>query len=330
MAKIVRLKRVGHAWMRFLAAGIVGAGLAGPAAAQTFPVKPVRLVVGTAAGGASDIVMRLVADKMTGALGQPVIVENRPGASGILAVDAAIKSTPDGYTIAILTSPAIISGLVNGREWKPDEEMSSIGLNYQQGILIGINPTVPMFRDVKNGADLVRTIKANPGKIVYSTIGPASTGHLVALIMSNVAGLQWEHNPYKGGAQMIQDLAAGASPIVVMGPTTQDAASNPGRVLLVATSGAKPQAGVRPLAESGFPSINATTWGGLIGPGRLPAAVHERLAGAYRAAVTSPDYLEKAAKLLDQEYLGPAEFDQMIRSNIAMWRKVIQDNNIKP
>jgi tripartite-type tricarboxylate transporter receptor subunit TctC len=300
------------------------------AVAQTFPVKPIRLLVGTPAGGPLDIVVRRAADKMSAPLGQAVVVENRPGASGIIAVDAVIKSPADGYTVGVLVSPALINGLVNGREWKPAEEFTPIGLNYQQGILMAVNPAVPLFNNVKNAIDLVRVIRANPGKIKYATAGPTGTGNLAGLMMNSAAGLQWENVPYKGGAQMIQDLVAGDYPIVAMGATVQDAASYPGRLLLVATTGPRPQAGVLPLSDQGFPNIHETTWGGIVGPGRLPESAAERLSGAYRTAMTDSDYLEKVAKILDQEYLPPAEFGQMIKESIARWQKLIKDNNIKP
>jgi tripartite-type tricarboxylate transporter receptor subunit TctC len=307
----------------------VGMGTGG-AVAQTFPTKPVRLLLGTAAGGPLDLVTRLVAERMAAPLGQQVIVENRPGASGIIAVDAVIKSPADGYNIGMLTSPALLNGLLNGREWKPAEEFTPIGLNYQQGILMGVNPSHPLFANVKNAVDLVRVVKANPGKVNYATAGPTGTGNIAGLMMRSGAGLQWENVPYKGGADMVRDLVAGENPIIAMGPTVQDAANNPGRLLLIATTGGKLQAGVRPLAEQGFPNIKVTTWGGVVGPGQLPAPVAERLTSAYRTAVIDPAFVEKMAKILEQEYLAPAEFGQMIRDTIGLYQKLIRENNLKP
>jgi tripartite-type tricarboxylate transporter receptor subunit TctC len=320
------LDRPMHASAWLLAAAL----WAGAAGAQNFPTKPIRLMLGTAAGGPLDLVTRFVAERMAGPLGQQVIVENRPGASGIIAVDAAIRSTADGYHLVMLTSPALLNGLLNGREWKPAEEFSAIGLNYQQGILMGVNPSHPLFRDVKNAADLVRVVRANPGKVNYATAGPTGTGNIAGAMMASGAGLQWENVPYKGGADMVRDLIAGENPIVAMGPTVQDAANNPGRLLLIATTGGRVQACVRPLAEQGFPNIRVTTWGGIVGPGQMPAAVTERLSSAYRSAVVDPAFVEKMAKVLEQEYLPPAEFGQMIRDTIALYQKLIRENNLRP
>jgi tripartite-type tricarboxylate transporter receptor subunit TctC len=316
--------------IRGLAAAAIGAALALPAAAQTFPTKPVRLIIGSAAGDAVDVIYRLAADKMSAQLGQPVVVENRPGASGVIGLDAIIQSPPDGYTIGLLQSPAIISGLLNGREWKPDTEFSPIGLNYQQGILIAVNPTLPVFKDVRNAADLVRVIKANPGKINFGSVGAGSTGHLIGELMKSRAGLNWVHVPYKGGVPMIQALVAGADPIVAIGASLPDAERNPDRLKIVATSGAKQQSGVGPLQEAGFPGLVATTWGGIVATGGTPAPAANRLATVYKAAFDNAEFKEKAGRILVQEYLAPAEFGALIRDNIAMWGKVIKDNNIKP
>jgi tripartite-type tricarboxylate transporter receptor subunit TctC len=323
--------------MRTTSASILAAALCigtGAAVAQTsvgtFPTKPIRLLLGSPAGGPLDLVTRLVAERMAAPLGQPVIVENRVGASGIIAVDAAIKSPADGYNVVMLTSPALLNGILNGREWKPAEEFTPIGLNYQQGILMGVNPTHPLFRDVKNAADLVRVVKANPGKVNYATAGPTGTGNIAGLMMTSGAGLKWENVAYKGGADMVRDLLAGENPIVAMGPTVQDAANNPGRLLLIANTSGRVQAGIRPLAEQGFPNIKVTTWGGVVGPGQLPAPIAERLTGVYRSAVTDAAFIEKMAKILEQEYLPPAEFARMIQDTIALYQKLIRENNLKP
>jgi tripartite-type tricarboxylate transporter receptor subunit TctC len=320
----------GNRMMKLLAAAVIGAALAFPALAQTYPNRPIRLIIGNPTGEAVDVIFRLISENMSAQLGQPIVVENRPGAAAVIGLDAVIQSAPDGYTIGTFTSPSLISGLLNGREWKPDAELTAIGMNYQQGILMALNPNVPLLKDVKNGADLVRVVKANPGKINFGSVGIGSTGHLIGELMAGRAGLQWQHVPYKGGVPMIQAIVAGAEPIVGIGASVPDAERNPGRLLVIATSGGKPQSGVAPISEAGFPGLVATTWGGLVGPGRLPAPVLARLEAAYKVAFDTPAIKEKTSRILVQEYLPPPEFARVIRDNVAMWGKVIKDNNIKP
>jgi tripartite-type tricarboxylate transporter receptor subunit TctC len=304
--------------------------LAMQAHAQTFPAKPLRLIVPFPAGGITDSMSRLIGEGMSSNLGQPVIIDNRAGAGGLIGLDALIKSEADGYTIGLLPSPTLISGLLGGREWKPDDEMTSLGLNYRQGILLAINPNAPLLSGVRNAADLVRVVKANPGKINYATIGIGSTGHLMGAIMASAAGLDWVHVPYKGTAPLLQDLLAAQAPLVQMGSSMADQEANPGRVLLIATTANKPESGVGPLSAGGFPGLDATTWGGFVGPARLPPAVFARLVIAYKAAFDRPDVNAKAGRFLQQEYMLPADMSRLTRETIALWGKVIRDNNIKP
>lgn len=315
---------------RSLAAALIVALAPSAAQAQAYPSKPVRFIVPFPPGGITDVLMRIMAEGMAVKLGQPVVIDNRAGASGLIGVDAIIKSPADGYTIGMLPSPTVIAGLLQGREWNVENDMSSIGLNYRQGILLAINPNAPLLKDVRNAGDLVRVIRANPGKVNYGTIGVGSTGHLLGELMRANNGLQWEHVPYKGTAPLMQDLLAAQNPIVFMGASTNDVDRNPGRLLLIATSGPRRQAGVLPLAETGFPGIDATTWGGVIAPAKLPPAVQARLVADYKATFDAPEVREKAQKILDQEYMGPAELTQLTRQTIATWGKVIKDNNIKP
>jgi tripartite-type tricarboxylate transporter receptor subunit TctC len=308
--------------LKKLAACLIGAAFAVPALAQPYPNKPIRMIIGNPAGEA-------IGERMTAQLGQPIVVDNRPGAASMIGLDGVIQSAPDGYTVGTLTSPTIISGILNGRTWNPDAELTALGLNYQQGVLITLNPTVPLLKDVKGPADIVRVVKANPGKINFGSIGVGSTGHLIGELMKDRAGLNWVHVPFKGGVPLVQEIVAGREPIISISGTFADAERNPGRMIVVATTGAKPVQGVQPLA-SVFPGLIATTWGGLVGPGKLPAPIVQRLAAAYKSAWDTPEIQEKSGRILTQEYLGPAEMQKLIHDAVALWGKVIKDNNIKP
>lgn len=308
---------------------IAALAVALPAAAQSFPNKPLRMIVPFPAGGITDTMSRLIADGMSANLGQPVIVDNRAGAGGLIGVDALIKSDADGYTFGLLPSPTLISGLLNGRRWDPDNEFTHIGLDYRQGIVLAINPNAPLFRDVKTPADLLRVVKANPNKVNYASIGVGSTGHLVGAMMAGMAGMNWVHVPYKGTTPLLQDLLSAQAPIVQMGSSIADQEANPGRVLLIGTTFPRAERGVQALAESGFPGLDATTWGGFSGPAKLPGAVHDRLVAAYKVAFERPDVAAKAGRFLVQEYMGPAEMGKLTKDTIATWGKVIRDNNLQ-
>jgi len=138
------------------------------------------------------------------------------------------------------------------------------------------------------------------------------------------------HLPYKGTAALNQDVVAGDEPIVLMGASVDDPRRFPGKILLIATAGRQRQGGVTPLAESGFPGLDATTWGGFIGPGHIQEPALSKLVTSYKAAFDKPDVKEKADKVLTQEYMPPAEMMKLMKSTLSMWGKVIKDNNIKP
>ena len=303
-----------------------------PAWSQAFPTKPLRMIVPFPPAGIADTVSRVISDKLSKQMGQTVVIDNRAGAGGMIGLEALVKSDPDGYTIGLLASPTMISGMLNGREWNVESDFTPIGLNYRQGILLSLNPNVPVFKGVKNGADLIRAVKANPGKINFATIGVGSTGHLIGEIMKDTAGMNWEHVPYKGTAPLMQELLAGESPLVMLGGASDDPARYPGRVIVVATTGGKRHAlapDAPTLAESGVPGIDATTWGAFVGPAKIPAAVAAKLAAEYKVAFDNPDMRDKLNGQVLQEYMGPSDLARLIRETTQMWGKVIKDKNIK-
>jgi tripartite-type tricarboxylate transporter receptor subunit TctC len=312
-------------------ASMISTAFMGAAAAQMWPSKPLRLVVGFAPGGSLDLMSRLVADKMSQGLGQPIVVDNRPGAGGLLGIDAVIKADPDGYTFGMLPSATLISGIFTGRDQNTDRDLLPLGLAFRQGITLGLNPAVPEFKSVRNVADLVRTIKAQPNKIFFGSIGMGSTGHLVGELMKSSGGLQWTHIPYKGQAAAFQEVMAGQAPIVMIGVTFDDPKAFGGRIVPVGVTSTRRNArlpDVPTLAESGFSGFEASTWGGFVAPARVPVAVHDRLAREFKAAFDTPDFQSKWANFT-LEHLPPAEFAKLMRDTIQVWSKVIRDNNIK-
>jgi len=307
------------------------AGIPAAAQAQDYPNKPIRVIVGFPPSGTTDIVTRVMSERMSAQMGQPIIVDNRPGAGGLIGLDAVLKAERDGYTIGFLASPTLISALMAGREINADRDMTHIGLIYRRGFFLGLNPNVPEFRNVKTGPDLVAAIRANPGKINYGSIGVGSTGHLLGEMMKSIGKLDWVHVPYKGVALLNQEVMAGQAPLVVMGTTIEDPKTSGGRIINVAITSAQRHAKapeIPSLMESGFPGIDATTWGSFYTPPGIPPAAASRLAAEFKTAHDRPETQKQLAQF-DPEYMAPAQLAALTRSHLQLWGKVISDNNLR-
>lgn len=317
------------------AACLITAGLALTpllAAAQTFPAKPLRLITGFTPGGVSDLLSRAIAERMSATLGQPMVVESRPGAGGTIGQDAVVKSEPDGHTIGLIVSPTLISGMVGGRSWNLDAEVAPLGLAYRQGFMIGLNPSTPEFRNVKNMMDLVAVVKANPNRIFYASVSPGSTGHLTGALIAAQMGLQWEHVAYKGMQGPLQELVAGRTPLVMFGTAVEDPQKFPGRVLNIASSALKRNPttpDIPTLSESGFPGMDASTWAGFFAPVGIPKPAMDRLVSEYKAAWEHPETQKRLSSSLVLEYLPPAEFMALMKQTVATWGRVIREQNIR-
>lgn len=319
---------------RILIAASLASTLGAPrvASAQTFPSRPIRLITGYTPGGVADLLSRAIAERMSITLGQPVVVDSRPGASGLIGHDAIVKSEPDGHTFGLIVSPSLISGMVSGRTWNLDAEMAPLGLAYRQGFMIGINPSVPEFANVKNMMDLVAAVKANPGKIFYASVSPGSTGHLTGALIGSQMGLKWEHVAYKGMQGPLQELVAGRTPLVMFGLAVEDPQKFPGKVIHLASSALKRNPttpNVPTLSESGFPNMDASTWAGFFAPVGIPKPVMDRMVAEYKAAYDHPDTHKRLGASLVMEYMPPAEFMTLMKQTVATWGRVIREQNIK-
>lgn len=301
--------------------------------AQSYPSRPIKLITGFTPGGTADLVSRAIADRMAISMGQPVVVEGRPGASGLIGHDAIVKAEPDGYTIGLIVSPVLIAGMLNGRAWNLDAEMAPLGLAYRQGYMIGLNPTVPEFRNVKNMMDLVAVVKANPEKIFYASVSTGSTGHLTGALIGAQQGLKWEHVAYKGMQGPLLEVVSGRTPLVVFGTAVEDPDKFPGKVINIASSALKrnpTSPNVPTLSESGFPGLDASTWAGFFAPVGVPKPVMDRLVAEYKAAWEHPDTQARLSKTLVLEYAPPADFMPIMRQTVSTWGPVIKELGLKP
>jgi tripartite-type tricarboxylate transporter receptor subunit TctC len=312
-------------------AALLGAGMAAQTRAQAWPGKPLHLLVGYSAGGAVDIIARAIAQPLQAALGQPVIVENRPGAGTNIANRALIESAPDGHTLMLVANAiAANPSLYQPPPYDLARDVTPISLVGRVPVVIAVNPG----SELTSIAKLVAVAKARPGSINYGTPGNGSTPHLAVALFERVAGIQLMHVPYKGGAGAINDTLAGHIPAVAVNAleVLPQARAGKLRVLAVMSAARSPIfPDVPTLAESGWPGFEASVWYGLIGPAGLPAPVVARLHAEVQRALALPEVRERLASAGGEVLPGPVErFAALLTSERARYDKLIREAQIKP
>ena len=312
-------------------AALLGAGMAAKTRAQTWPSKPLHLLVGYSAGGAVDIIARAIAQPLQAALGQPVIVENRPGAGTNIANRALIESAPDGHTLMLVANAiAANPSLYQPPPYDLARDVTPISLVGRVPVVIAVNPG----SELTSIGKLVALAKARPGSINYGTPGNGSTPHLAVALFERVAGIQLMHVPYKGGAGAINDTLAGHIPAVAVNAleVLPQARAGKLRVLAVMSAARSPIfPDVPTLAESGWPGFEASVWYGFIGPAGLPAPVVARLHAEVQRALALPEVRERLASAGGEVLPGPVErFAALLASERARYDKLIREAQIKP
>ena len=317
-----------------LAAAIAAAALALPAAAsaQAWPNKPIRLLVGFAPGGGTDIVARALAPKLSEILGAQVVVENRAGAAGTIAADAVAKAAPDGYTLLAghANSNAIAPHVLQKIPFDPIADFTPITyIGYVPNVLV-VHPSVP----AKSVEELVALAKAKPGSMTYASSGVGSTQHLAGALFNQISGTQMNHVPYKGSGAAIVDLIAGQvnANFDTMPPVLPHVRDGKLRALAISTPRRLPQlADVPTFEEKGIRGFDVTNWYSVMGPKGLPADLVARIDDAVRKAMADP---EVRAKLDPQgvQFGGPqtpAAFAEFIRAENAKYAKMVRELNVK-
>jgi tripartite-type tricarboxylate transporter receptor subunit TctC len=298
-------------------------------AAETYPAKPVRFIVGFTPGGGSDMVARLLGQKLGEAWGQPVVVDNRPGAGGNLANELVVKSAADAYTVLIASSSFTIQpALYSNLSYQPVKDFAPVALASSSPYLLVVHPAVPA-QSVK---ELIALAKAQPGKLNYASAGAGSALHLASELFKSMAGVDIVHVPYKG-TNGIPDLIAGAVQMTIAGPPQTLTHVRAGRLRALAVTSSK-RAVVAPqlptMAEAGVPGYEVEAWYGALVPAASPRARVDQLAAAINRALASADLREKlAVQGLDPRGGSPAEFATVIRDDIAKWGRVVKDAGIK-
>jgi tripartite-type tricarboxylate transporter receptor subunit TctC len=312
----------------FLAALLLAAGAAG---AQPFPSKPLRMLVGFPPGGANDILARIVAQKLTESLGQPVVVENRPGASGVIAAEATARATPDGYTLMLgSTGTNSIAPALNAKmPYDPVNGLAPVGLVGLAASALVVNATVP----AQNVAELVALARSRPGKLTYASSGSGTTLHLGGELFKQLAGVDLLHVPYKGNAQALGDVAGGQVDMIfsALPPALPLARAGKVRILGIGMPQRMRSAPELPtLAEQGVPGYEMWTWYGVFATGGSPAAAIDRLSLDLRKALADPAVREQiAAQGADAASNTPAEFRALLVSELAKWAQVVKAAGIK-
>lgn len=314
-----------------LAAALAFGSLAVPAVAADWkPTKPVRFIVGFPPGGATDLVARILQPKLTESLGQQTVVDNRPGANGILSLQILKNAEPDGHTVAMgHFGGLVISPAIQKVPYDPYKDFTYIGMLVSlQNILI-VHPSLP----AKNLSEFLDYARKQQGRLNYASSGVGSPGHLSGVLLSSLTKVPMTHIPYKGGGPAMTDLLAGHVPAFIAVISTAVPQVQAGKVRAIAVTGAKRSQAlpdVPTMAEAGVKGYAATNWYGLLAPAKTPAAIVNRLNRDFVAALNSPDVVKQLhARGIDPAPSTPAEYVSFVHSEQKRWLPVIKEAHIK-
>ncbi len=317
--------------LKFLCAAAAAAGFADLTHAQPFPAKPVRIVVPFGPGSTIDIMGRTIAPKLSEALGQPVIVENRSGAGGAIGLESVAKSGKDGYTLVIgALGPLAVNPSLDARKpFDPVKDFAPITTLATGPMIVVVHPNVP----ARNIKELVAVAKARPGKLNYGSPGIGTTNHMAGELLNLAAGIKLVHVPYKGNAEALTDLMGGQLDIVFTGLPPALAQIQAGRLRAVATTGTKrlptlPQ--LQTISEGGLAEASVSTWYGVLAPAGTPREIIDRLHAEITKTMKNPEIAERfSSQGADPITNTPDEFARTIRDDVTKWAKVIKATGLK-
>jgi tripartite-type tricarboxylate transporter receptor subunit TctC len=297
--------------------------------AQTYPSRPVRLIVGFTPGAASDIIGRVFAKGAGRILGQEVVVENKPGAGSSIAAEYVARADKDGYTLFVPALSTLTDEIVAGRSVDMSRDFAPIAPLGNLAIVLVVNPQA----NVHSVGELIALAKSKPGKLLYATVGAGTLPHLCTVLFEQRTGLNLVHVPYPGSPQAITDVIAGRVTMFFAPATVVVGQIASGKVTALATaannrSSALPD--VPTMAEAGMPDFNTPLWLGLVAPAATPRAIIEKLAGAVNQVMHTPEAKETLNKQgYDPVESGPDQFAAFIRSELARWSAVARDAGLK-
>jgi tripartite-type tricarboxylate transporter receptor subunit TctC len=301
-----------------------------PSFAQSYPSKPVKIIVPFAAGGPADNYARFMAQRLQDSLGQSFVVDNRPGAGAIIGTDAAAKSAPDGYTLLLMSNAQTVNEtLIANKPYQLLRDFVPIAPINSSDLVLVANPSLP----VSNTKDLVKLALSKPGKLNYASSGPGTPYHMAGELFKSMSGTYLVHIPYKGSSGARTDVIGGQVEMMFDAVTTMVEQVRAGKVKAIATTG-KTRSDVLPdvptLSESGVPGYEATIWLGIMAPKGTPKAVVDKLNEAISKISSQPEVKQTWAKQgAVPMVMSPEAFEKYARDDIAKWAKVIKTAGIK-
>lgn len=315
-------------YLRLLLA-LVTCGIIGGVAAQPYPGKPIRMVVAQSSGGNADFVSRAYAQRLAERVGQQIVVDNRPGAAGIIGTEIVARAVPDGYTLLIAPTGHGINPSLYKLPYDPQRDFAPISLLAVSFAVLVVNPQLP----VHSVADLIALTKSRPGKLHFASSGMAAATHLAGELFKSMAGVDIVHVVYKGAPPALVDLVSGQVEMMFASPPSAMPLVRSGRLRALATTGSKraaylPEAPT--VAEAGLPGYETTIWQALLAPARTPAAVVARLHQEIAATARQADLRERLSAD-GSEPVGstPQELADHISAEIARWSRVIKAIGLK-
>jgi tripartite-type tricarboxylate transporter receptor subunit TctC len=303
--------------------------MAGGAAADEFPTQPIRFVVPFSAGGPTDTAGRLIAGPLQKQLGQPIVIENRPGASGVPATELVVSGANDGYTLVVGgIAPIVLVPAVRKLRYDVDKDLVPLGLIWRSPQVLAVRASL----DVKTVADLIAYAKANPSKLTIGSAGIGTITHLANELFRREAGISFTHVPYRSTSNSITDLMGGQidaifGDVAILSPQVKAGSIRPLAITAARRSPLLPD--LPTTAEAGLPEVQTEVWYGLLAPARTPAPVLARLKAAVKAAQSDPDYRAALLKFgIEIDNVGAEPFADFIHAESKRWTPILKDAGI--
>jgi tripartite-type tricarboxylate transporter receptor subunit TctC len=320
------MKRLAAIVMLALGAGSVAV----PAAQSAYPQRPVRVVIPFPPGGTSDILTRIMGEKLTPALGQQVIVDNRPGAGGVIATDIVAKAAPDGHTLYMAFVSHAINPYVYAKlPYDTVRDFTPIALFAVSPNVVVVTPSLP----AKSVREFIELAKAKPGQVNYASAGIGTNSHLSAELLAAISGIRMVHVPYKGGPQANADVAAGTVQMHIPSMPVAMPLIKAGRLRAIAVTSSKrsPALPDVPTVAETLPGYESLAWYGFVAPRGTPQAVVQRLASEVATVLKRPEVIESmSVQGAEPTYMGPAAFGEYIRAELKRWEAAVKAAGLKP
>jgi len=305
--------------------------LAHSAVAQTYPSHPIRMVVGFPPGGATDLVARAVGERLSEALGQPVVIDNRGGAGGTIGSDVVAKAAPDGYTLLMAAGAfSIAPSLYVKLPYDSVADFTPVGLVAKGAFMLVANPSLP----AKSVAEVVALARAKPGTLNFASTGVGASPHLAGELLNSMAGIHLVHVPYKGDSAALADLTGGRVELAIMSISASTPLAAAGRLRPLAVTSAqrsKLAPDVPTVGESGVPGYELTTWWGVLAPAKTPREIVTRINAALERIASTPEFRERLATVgVEAEGSTPEAFGALIQREIEKNARLVKAAGIKP